>query len=333
MIPTNAGILGLGMAVPERVVSNEDLSKIVDTNDEWIVSRTGIKRRHVCGPEESSSTLGLAAAKKALNDAGVAAEELDLVLCATATGDYPWPATACLIQEKLGASRAAAFDLSAACSGFTYALATATSFIQSGAMRRILVIGVDTLSKQVDWSDRGTCILFGDGAGAAVLGTCAPGEGVLASALGADGRGFDQIWLEGGGNRRPVRLGDVDGRQNFIQMKGAEVYKFAVKIMGDVTVEVLCRAGLTPNDVDLFIPHQANIRIINAAAERMGLPSEKVFVNVQEYGNTSAGSIPMALTEAVHQGRVKHGDVLAFVGFGAGLTWGANVVRWSRNEN
>lgn len=332
MIPMNAGILGLGMAVPDRVLTNDDLAQLVDTNDDWIVSRTGIKRRHVCGPEDCTSSLGLAAGRKALDDAGVAAEELDLVLCATATGDYPWPATACLIQEKLGASRAAAFDLSAACSGFTYALATASSFIQSGAMRRILVIGVDTLSKQVDWSDRATCILFGDGGGAAVLGPCSPDEGVLASALGADGRGFDQIWLEGGGNRRPVRIGDADGRQNFIQMKGAEVYKFAVKIMGDVSIDVLCRAGLAPKDVDLFIPHQANIRIIHAAAERMGLPPEKVFVNVEKYGNTSAGSIPMALTEAVQQGRVKRGDVLAFVGFGAGLTWGANVVRWSRDE-
>ena len=327
----NAGILGVGMAVPEKVVTNADLEQFVDTNNEWIVSRTGIEERRVTQDHEGSSTLGLTAAQRALADAGVAAEDIDLIICATATGDYPWPATACIIQDKLGAKRAAAFDLSAACSGFTYALATASGFIQSGAMRRVLVIGVDTLSKQVDWTDRGTCILFGDGAGAVVLGPCGPDEGILASALGADGSGLDQIWLEGGGNRLPVTLEVMEERRNFIRMKGAEVYKFAVKIMGEVSLEALCRANLTPDQVDLFIPHQANIRIINASADRMGLTPDRVFTNVQKYGNTSAGSIPMALAEAVQEGRVKRGDVLVFVGFGAGLTWGANVVRWIKD--
>lgn len=331
-LPVNAGILGVGMSVPPRILTNLDLEKMVDTNDEWITSRTGIKERRVAGDGESSYTLGLEAGQRALEDAGIPAEDIDLVLCATATGDFPWPATACLIQEKLGATRAAAFDLSAACSGFTYALATAAGFIQTGAMRRILVIGVDTLSKQVDWEDRNTCILFGDGAGAVVLGPCAQDEGILASALGADGSGFEQIWLEGGGNKRPVSLEVIEGKINCIRMRGAEVYKFAVKIMGEVTLDVLCRAHLTPSDVDLFIPHQANIRIINAAAERAQLAPERVFVNVEKYGNTSAGSIPIALAEAVQQGRVQRGNVLVFVGFGAGLTWGANVVRWCRDE-
>jgi len=327
----NAGILGVGMAIPDKVVTNADIERMVETNNEWIVSRTGIEERRVTEDEEGSSSLGFTSAQRALEDAGVAAEELDLIICATATGDYPWPATACIIQEKLGATRAAAFDLSAACSGFTYGLATASAFIQSGAMRRVLVIGVDTLSKQVDWTDRGTCILFGDGAGAVVMGSCGPDEGVLTSSLGSDGGGFEQIWLEGGGNRLPVTLEVKDERRNYIRMKGADVYKFAIKIMGEASIEALCKANLTPADVDLFIPHQANIRIIHAAAERMGLPLDKVFVNVQKYGNTSAGSIPIALAEAVQEGRVKRGDVLVLVGFGAGLTWGANVIRWNRD--
>ncbi len=331
-MPVGAGILGVGMAVPDKVLTNADLEKFVETNDEWITSRTGIKERRLSTPEETSSTLGTLAARRALEHAGISASDLDLIICATATGDYPWPATACLIQRELGAGRAAAFDLSAACSGFTYGLGVAAPMIQSGAVRRVLVVGVDTLTKQVDWTDRGTCILFGDGAGAAVLGPCAPDEGILASQLGADGHGFEQIWMECGGNRVPVTISEVNEGRNFIRMKGAEVYKFAVKIMGEACIEALCKANLTSEQVSLFIPHQANIRIIQAAAERMKLPPEKVFLNVHKYGNTSAGSIPIALTEAVQEGRVKRGDVLVFVGFGAGLTWGANVVRWSRDD-
>jgi len=332
MMPLNAGILGVGMAVPDKVLSNADLERMVDTNDEWIMTRTGIRERRISSPEEGSGTLGTLAARRALADAGMSAEDLDLIICATATGDYPWPSTACIIQREIGARRAAAFDLSAACSGFTYGLAVASSMIQSGSVRRILVVGVDTLTKQVDWNDRGTCILFGDGAGATVLGPCAPDEGVLASYLGADGRGFDQIWLEGGGNKVPVTIQIMEDGRNCIRMKGAEVFKFAVKIMGEASIEALCRANLTPDDVSLFIPHQANIRIINAAAERMKLQPEKVFLNVHKYGNTSAGSIPIAIAEAVQEGRVNRGDVLVLVGFGAGLTWGANVIRWSREE-
>ncbi len=331
-VPTSAGILGAGMAVPDRVLTNADLEKLVDTSDEWITTRTGIKERRVTGPEESTGSLGTMAARKALEDARIAPEDLDLIICATTTGNHPWPATACLIQSGLGASRAAAFDISAACSGFTYALAAGASLIESGAMRRVLVIGADTLTKQLDWTDRNTCILFGDGAGAVVLGPCAPGEGVLASALGADGRGFEQIWIPCGGTIEPHSPNIREGHERQIHMRGAEVFKFAVRIMGEVSLEALCRAGLSSRDVSLFIPHQANIRIINAAAERMALAPEQVFVNVEKYGNTSAGSIPIALAEAMHAGRIRRGDVIVFVGFGAGLTWGANVVRWSRDE-
>ena len=327
----NAGILGMGMAVPEKVLTNLDLEKLVDTSDDWIMSRTGIRERRICAPEEGSGSLGTLAARRALEDAKVHPDEIDLIICATATPDFPWPATACLIQDRVGARRAAAFDLSAACSGFVFGLATAAAFIQSGTMQRILVIGVDSLTKQVNWQDRNTCVLFGDGAGAAVVGPCAPDEGILASSMGTDGGGFDQIWLEGGGNVCPVSIHSGDKR-NYIQMKGAEVYKFAIKIMGETSIDALCMADLTPKDVDLFLPHQANIRIIQAAAERMGLPMEKVFLNVERYGNTSAGSIGIAMVEALEQGRIHRGDVLVTVGFGAGLTWGANVIRWSRDE-
>jgi 3-oxoacyl-[acyl-carrier-protein] synthase-3 len=327
----NAGILGVGMAVPDRVLTNADLEKIVDTSDEWILTRTGIRERRISSPDETSSTLGTAAARRALAHAGVLPEELDMIICATATGDYIWPATACLIQQALGANRATAYDITAACSGFVYGLATASAYIQSGQMRRVLVVGAETLSKLVNWEDRATCVLFGDGAGAAVLGPCAPDEGVLSSAMGSDGGGFEMIILPAGGTKIPVTPEVLEQKLNRIFMRGSEVYKFAVKIMGDVCLDALCKANLTPADVSLFIPHQANTRIIEAAASRMGLPSEKVFINLDRYGNTSAASIPIGLTEAVSQGRVKRGDVLVFVGFGAGLTWGANVVRWSRD--
>jgi 3-oxoacyl-[acyl-carrier-protein] synthase-3 len=331
-LPINAGILGVGMAVPERVLTNADLEKIVDTSDEWIVTRTGIRERRMCAPHETTSSLSIQAARRALDHAGVLPEQLDLIICATATGDYIWPATACIIQDKLGATRAAAFDLSAACSGFVFGLATAAGFIQSGVMRRILVVGADTLTKQVNWEDRGTCILFGDGAGAAVLGPCPPDEGILASSMGTDGSGLELILLEAGGTKNPITPEAIQQKKNCIFMRGQEVYKFAVKIMGEVCLDALCRAKLTPRDVDLFVPHQANIRIIQAAAERMGLPHERIYINIHKYGNTSAASVPIALTEALQEGRVHRGDILVFAGIGAGLTWGANVVRWSRED-
>ena len=331
-LPVNAGILGMGMAVPQRVLTNDELARMVDTDDEWIISRTGIKQRRVCSPEETSVTLGLEASQRALKEARVAPEELDLIILATATGEYVWPASACIIQDKLGAKRAPAFDLSAACSGFVFGLATGASFIQSGQMRRILVIGADTLTKQLDWQDRATCILFGDGAAAAVLAPCPSDEGILATSLGTEGAGFEQIYLPAGGTRTPITAEVVAEKLNCIHMRGREVYKFAVKIMGDACIDALCKAGLKPSDVDLFIPHQANIRIIEAAAERMNLPPEKVFLNVDKYGNTSAASIGMAMVEAIEQKRINKGSIIVTVGFGAGLTWGANVIRWSRDE-
>jgi 3-oxoacyl-[acyl-carrier-protein] synthase-3 len=329
----NAGILGVGMAVPSQALTNEDIrARGVDTTDEWIFTRTGIRERRICGPDETTASLGTLAARRAIADAGLQPEDIGLIICATATGDHIWPSTACLIQSRIGCRNAAAFDLGAACSGFVYALETAAGFIRSGAMKHVLVVGADTLTKQINWEDRSTCVLFGDGAGAVALGPCEPETGLLSSALGADGRGFDQIVLPAGGTAMPVTAEVIERRLNCISMRGAEVYKFAVKIMGDACLEALGKAGLTSKDVDLFIPHQANIRIIESAAQRMGLEANRVFINVDRYGNTSAASVPIALCEAIVQGRVHQGDALVFVGFGAGLTWGAAVLRWSRPE-
>jgi 3-oxoacyl-[acyl-carrier-protein] synthase-3 len=326
-----AGILGLGFSVPERVLTNDELAGMVDTTDEWIVTRTGIRERRVADAKVATSDLATEASARALDAAGISADELDLVLCATTSGDYLWPATACIVQGRIGATRAAAFDLSAACSGFCYALATAAGFIQSGAMRRILVIGADTLTKQLNWQDRSTCILFGDGAGAAVLGPCGPDEGILSSVLGADGRGVESIWIPAGGTRTPSTQETFSAGLNCIAMQGKEVYRFAVQIVPEVIQEALKRACLTPGDVDLLVMHQANVRIMRAAAERLGLPWERVFVNLDRYGNTSAGSIPIALAEAQEQDRLRRGSIVVTVGFGAGLTWAANVIRWSKD--
>lgn len=327
---TNAGIAGLGLCVPERVLTNDDLAQMVETNDEWIVTRTGIRERHVADADTTTSDLALVAAERALQDAQIEAAELDLILCATTTGDYIWPATACVVQERLGARRAAAFDLSAACSGFCYGLATAAGFIQSHAMRKILVIGADTLTKQVDWTDRSTCILFGDGAGAAVITPCEGGEGILTSVLGSDGSGVESVWLPAGGTKTPITPEVIDSRQHLIKMRGQEVYKFAARVVPEVIQEALGKACLRPNDIRLLVLHQANVRIIHAVAERLGLAPENVFINVDRYGNTSAASVPMALAEAQAQGRMQRGDIVVTVGFGAGLTWAANVIRWNR---
>ncbi len=326
----NAGIIGLGFCVPDRVVTNDELAQTVDTNDEWIAARTGIRQRRIADADTATSDLALVAAQRALADADMNADELDLILCATTSGDYIWPATACVIQHKLDASRAAAFDLSAACSGFCYGLATAAGFLQTGTMRRILVIGADTLSKQVNWQDRGTCILFGDGAGAAVLSPCAADTGILASSLGSDGSGVESVWIPAGGTRTPNTPNTLEQKQHLISMRGQEVYKFAVKIVPEVVEDVLRKACLRPGDIDLLVLHQANARIVHSAAERLGIAPEKVFMNLDRYGNTSAASIPIALAEAQQQGRLNPGSVIVTVGFGAGLTWAANVIRWNR---
>lgn len=325
----NAGIIGIGSFAPPKVLTNADLEKIVDTTDEWIVTRSGIKERRIVEDGMVASDLALEASKRALDSAGLAPEDIDLIICATVTGDVPFPACSCIVQDKLGITGTPAFDLQAGCSGWVYSLTAASQFIQTGLYDRVLVIGVDVLTSVTDWTDRGTCVLFGDGAGAVMLGPVDEGQGLLSTVLGADGSGGDLLKIEAGGSRLRTTEETVRNRQHFIKMEGREVFKFAVKIQGEATLKALESCGLTSDDIDLLVPHQANIRIVEAAAQRLGLPAEKLFVNVDRYGNTSAASIPLALDEAYRTGRLKEGDVVVAVGFGAGLTWAAAVIKWS----
>jgi 3-oxoacyl-[acyl-carrier-protein] synthase-3 len=329
MSSIRAVIEGVGAAVPEKRLTNADLERMVDTNNEWIMQRVGISERRITESHETTSTLSIQAAKIALENAGVRPDELDLIICATVTGDMFTPSTACLIQNELGAFSASAFDLNAACAGFIYALNVACSMIQSGQHQRVLVIGADTLTKFVDWSDRSTCILFGDAAGAVVLtGRTDTDRGVLESVLLADGRGAKHINIEVGGSRNPLSDPCSLEKRSSITMAGSEVYRFAVKAIGDACCQVLEKAGMTSDQIDLFVPHQANDRIIVSATERLNLPREKVFRNIQKYGNTSAGSVPLALYEAEQSGQLKKGMLVLTVGCGAGLVWGANLIRW-----
>ncbi|MCC7433364.1 MAG: ketoacyl-ACP synthase III [Methanoregulaceae archaeon] len=326
---TRAVVAGIGHAVPPKIVTNDDLSKLVDTNDAWIVQRTGIKERRVCAADETSSTLSIEAANEALQDAGWDPDSLDLVIVGTVTGDNIFPATSCMVQDAIGARNAGAFDLGAACAGFIYGTAVAASMIESGQCKRILVVGVDVLSKYVDWTDRSTCVLFGDGAGAVVLeGREGTDRGVLETVLLSDGSGARHIILEAGGSRYPITGEEWKSKNRHLYMAGAEVYRFAVNNMGDACLRALAEIGMTSDEIDLFVPHQANLRIIDSAADKLGLPPEKVFKNVEKYGNTSGGSIPLALYEAVKDGRLREGMVVMTVGFGAGLVWGANIIRW-----
>lgn len=327
-----AGIVGIGSAIPEKILTNEYFEKIVDTSDEWIVSRTGIKERRIAPAEEAASDLGAQAALAALAHAKVSPDELDLVICATVSGDMPFPSTASIVQDRIGAKNAAAFDLAAGCSGFVYGMSVASGFIGSGIYDKVLVIGADLLTRLADFEDRATCVLFGDGAGAAVIAPTDDDHGILSVLLGSDGSGADLLRIEAGGSRLPTTVETVQAKQHYIKMGGPEVFKFAVKIMGDAFVQALEQCGLTSEDVDLFIPHQANIRIIESAARRLGLPAEKVFVNVHKYGNTSAASIPIALDEAVRDGKLKKDDLIVVVGFGAGLTWAASVIKWETDS-
>ncbi|WP_110929083.1 beta-ketoacyl-ACP synthase III [Bacillus massiliglaciei] len=310
----NAGILGLGRYLPEKVVTNADLEKIMDTSDEWIRTRTGIEERRIAGDDMDTSDMAFEAAKEAINHAGVSAEDIDLILVATVTPDRPFPSVSCMLQERLGAKKAAAMDISAACAGFMYGMITAKQFIETGAYKHILIVGVEKLSKITDWNDRNTAVLFGDGAGAAVMGPVSDGRGVLSFELGADGSGGKYLLQEG----------------DFISMNGREVFKFAVRQMGESSLNVLEKAGLTKEDVDLLVPHQANIRIMEASRERLNLPPEKMTKTVHKYGNTSAASIPIAIVEELEAGRIKDGDLLVMVGFGGGLTWGAIALRWGK---
>ncbi len=322
-------ISGWGKCLPSRILSNHDLEKMVDTSDEWIRTRSGITERRVTPEGEFTSTIATVAAREALERAGVEADELDLIILATFTPDYPGlPATASLIQHALGAHNCGGFDLAAGCSGFVYGLVTGSQFVLSGTCRNVLVIGAETLSRVVDWKDRSTCVLFGDGAGAVVLSATEHEGGLVSSVLGSDGSGFQHLIVPAGGSRHPASHETVENRQHYIKMNGREVYKFAARILPRAFNESLQKAGLKAGDVDLLIPHQANVRIIDSARESLGLDREAVYVNVDRYGNTSAASIPMALCEAIDEGKVREGSLLAMVAFGAGLTWGSALWRW-----
>lgn len=324
-------IIGTGSYVPERVLTNHDLEKMVETSDEWITTRTGIKERRVAAENEATSDLAAAAARRALEAAGLTAGEVDLIIVATVTSDMFFPSTACFVQRKLGAARAVAFDISAACSGFLFALQTARLYLDGGIARHALVIGAEKLTSLINWQDRNTCVLFGDGAGAVVL-KCdealgAPGR-ILASLMASDGNLADLLKVPGGGSALPLTAENAASRPNTIHMEGRETFKHAVTRMVEAGLEAIRQAGLTPEDISLVIPHQANARIISAIAERLGLPPERAFVNVDKYGNTSAASIPVALDEANRLGKLKSGDHILLIAFGGGFTWAATVLRW-----
>lgn len=323
-----SAITGWGMNVPDKVLTNADLERMVDTSDEWITSRTGIKERHVISSGEKTSTLAIAAARQALERAGLEGKDLGLIIVATVCPDYRFPSTANLVQHALGA-HCGAFDMQAACSGFLYGVSVAHQFIANGSAKHALIIGVEVLSQVVDFKDRSTCVLFGDGAGAIVLSASDEPGGLLGFTIGSDGARPELLWIPTGGSAEPATEETIRERRNYVQMNGSEVFKFATRIMGTAMEEALDNAGMTAADMDLFIPHQANLRIIEAASKRLNLPAEKVFVNIEKYGNTSAAAIPIALCEAIDQGRIFPGAHLGMVAFGAGLTWAAAVVKWT----
>jgi 3-oxoacyl-[acyl-carrier-protein] synthase III len=324
-----AGILGLGSYVPERILSNLDLEEMVETSDDWIVTRTGIRERRIAHPEETTSDLASRAAAHALEDAGLKGMDIDLVIVATITADYLFPATASIVQDRIGADRAGAFDLGAGCSGFIYAMAVGSQFIQTGLYRNVLIVGAEILSRIVNWRDRATCVLFGDGAGAAVLGPVGEGEGILSFDLGSDGSGAELLMVDCPGWGHPLTTGSDAELSRTIRMAGGEVFKWAVQVIEQTTLKSLESAGLDIKAIDCLVPHQANIRIIDAAAKRLRLPKAKIFSNVDRYGNTSGASIPLALDEARAAGRIHPGDTLSLVGFGAGLTWASCVMKWA----
>lgn len=322
-------IAGTGKYVPERVLTNEDLRKIVDTSDEWITERTGIKRRRIAAENQATSDLATAAAREALENAGVAAADLDFIIVATFTPDMFFPSTACLVQKALGAHKATCFDVSAACSGFLYGIDIARNFIATGAAQNILVVGADKVSGVIDWTDRNTCVLFGDGAGAAVLQPAKDEHGEILSVFSGSNGSLDEILnVPAGGSRQPLTAANVDSRLNTMKMAGREVYRHAVTTMVSAAKEALNRAGLTIDDIGCFIPHQANLRIIETIAHKLDVPMDRFFVNLTEYGNTSAAAVAIALDEAQRSGRVKRGDHILMVVFGGGLTWASAVVRW-----
>jgi 3-oxoacyl-[acyl-carrier-protein] synthase-3 len=324
-----ARIAGLGTSLPEKVLTNKDFERMVDTSDEWIMSRTGIRERHVVGPEESVATLAIEAGKRAMADAGVSPEEIELLILATATVEQPIPSTAAIIQPALGVKNATCFDIAAACSGFLYGLHIARQFMVTGEIKTAMVIGAETLSRYTDYNDRATCILFGDGAGAVVLKAAPAGEGILRSALHTDGTYADFIQMPGGGSKYPPNVKEhIDARLPFIKMRGNETFKVAVRAITEVCQEVLVAADVRVEQVDLFIPHQANLRIISAVGERLGIAPEKVYMNLERVGNTSSASIPLAMQEAIDRGVLKRGNLVLMGAFGGGLTWAATLLRW-----
>ncbi|HKQ61170.1 MAG TPA: beta-ketoacyl-ACP synthase III [Candidatus Polarisedimenticolaceae bacterium] len=328
MSEPSAIITGTGMSVPARVLTNRELERMVDTQDEWIVTRTGIRERRIAGEGETLSQYALEASQRALEAASVPPADVDMIVLATVTPDMPIPATACTIQYRLGCPGAAAFDLAAGCSGFIYAQSVAKQFLLTGRCRHVLVIGAELLSKFLDWQDRSTCVIFADGAGAVLMSAGQAPRGVLASAMHCDGSMADYICMPGGGTLHPPGAAMIEQRLHYIRMRGNETFKMAVRSIEDVCREVLGHAGLTPAEVDWFVPHQANQRIIDAVGQRLGIPAERCFVNIDRYGNTSAASIPIALDEAVRSGAIRAGHVVLMAAFGAGLTWAASVVRW-----
>lgn len=324
-------VSGMGHALPSRKLTNEQLEQIVDTNQEWIVERTGICERRIGDDKSSTSDLCRQAADMALKNSGIKPEQLDLIIVATVTPDMAFPATACIVQEHLGAWNAAAFDLEAGCTGFVYALTVAEKFLSSDNFNYALIIGGEMLSRIVDYQDRNTCILFGDGAGAAVLAKGSGPCGILNTSLGADGRGGNLLYMPAGGSKLPSSVKTVENRLHFIKMNGKEVFRFATRIMAETSDKLLAATGLTYNDIDLFVPHQANLRIIKTAMKRMNIPAEKTIINIDQFGNMSSACIPVALSLAEQEGKLKPGDVVLTVGFGAGLTYGGALIRWGKD--
>ncbi|MDY6876127.1 MAG: beta-ketoacyl-ACP synthase III [Chloroflexota bacterium] len=321
-------ITGWGKSVPERVLTNQDLEQMVDTSDEWIVTRTGIRERHIAGPGETTATMSVAACRKALERAKVAPEAVDLIIIATSTPDYLCPPVSSMVQDQLGATQAAAFTLVAGCTGFVYGLVTANQFIETGLYEKVLVVGVETLSISVDWTDRATCVLFGDGGAAVLLEASDVPTGILSCELGSDGSDWDALYYPGGGCANPFSEEVLRNREHYLRMDGRRIFKFATRKMTDAVINVVRDSGLTWDDIELIIPHQANARIIELAARRLKVAPEKVMINLDRYGNTSAASIPLALCDALEEGRLKSGDHAVLVGFGAGLTWAAAVLHW-----
>jgi 3-oxoacyl-[acyl-carrier-protein] synthase-3 len=324
----NAGIIATGHSYPEGVLTNADLEKMVETNDEWIFTRTGIKQRHKAADNEYTSQFAVKAARQALERSGIDPKEIDIIVCATTTPDQILPSTGCLIQRELGCDNAAGMDVFAACSGFLYGISMVESMVRTGQIRYALVIGAEVLTKYVDYTDRSTCVIFGDGAGAAVIGPVADGKGILATKIRSDGRYEEQLYAPGGGTKLGTSHETIDNRMHFFKMKGNELFKVAVRSMAEISAEMLAKAGYTVDDVALVIPHQANQRITDAVASRLGVPEDKVYSNIAQHGNTSSASIPIALDECLQSGRIKEGDLVLMTAFGGGVTWGATVVRF-----